>query len=166
MQPEKLTLILWNLRSTYNVGAILRTADGLGVSDIICAGYTPWPGKGLPHEQLRLAAALHKTALGAETTARITHADDLPQLITNLQQSGTVVLALEQAPTSTAIQDFAPNRQRRYALILGEERHGLPAPTLAGCDHILEIPMIGQKESFNVSVAAAIAIWELTKPVR
>ena len=159
---KKLTLILWNIRSVYNVGAILRTADGLGVSRIVYAGYTPHPDKGLPHERIKLREAIHKTALGAEFNLPSEHTDDLPATIAELKQNNTQILALEQAKNSIPLQNFTLSQD--CALILGEECYGIPPELLALCDHTLEIPMVGTKESFNVSVAAGIALWQLLKP--
>ena len=159
---KKLALIMYNIRSTYNVGAILRTCDCLGVSEIVLTGYTPFLDKGLPHEQAKLKKQIHKTALGAEENVHYWREDDIFQAIAKLRADGYKIAALEQGEGSKNLavqQDFdAPT-----ALILGEEVHGIPQNILNECDELLEIPMCGQKESFNVSVATGIALWELRK---
>ena len=160
---KSLTVILYNIRSTYNVGAILRTCGCLGVNELIFTGYTPFIDKGLPHEQAKLQKQLHKTALGAETTLPYRRIDSVEEAITTLRKEGYQILALEQGEASLNLAD-SPSFDGKIALILGEEVHGIPADILAECDHPLEIPMLGKKESFNVSVAAGIALWELTKP--
>ena len=159
---KKLIVILYNIRSSYNVGAILRTCDALGVDRVYFTGYTPFLDKGLPHEQAKLAKQIHKTALGAEQTVNWQRADDIATLISQLQADGVRVVALEQGSHS---HNLAAGYQPDYnmALILGEEVHGIPPAILRQCDELLEIPMCGQKESFNVSVAAGIALWELRK---
>lgn len=159
---KKLIVILYNIRSTYNVGAILRTCDGLGIDEIIFTGYTPFLDKGLPHEQAKLRKQIHKTALGAEDSLAWRRIDDIHAAIQSCRAQGLQILALEQGAGSLNLA--APHHYTvDAALILGEEVHGIPPEILADCDQLLEIPMCGQKESFNVSVASAIALWELRK---
>ena len=160
---EKLIVILHNIRSVYNVGAILRTCEGLGVGKVIFAGYTPYPGKGLPHEQAKLTQQIHKTALGAEEMVDWEYVADLAEFIEVERQKLYKVLVLEQAENSVSLRDFRADPSAKYLLILGEEVHGVPAEILAQADQILEIPMRGKKESFNVSVAAGMALWELSR---
>lgn len=158
---KQLTVILYNIRSTYNVGAILRTCDCLGVERVIFTGYTPFFDKGLPYEQEKLRKQIHKTALGAEDTLDWSRAD-INETIRALKGQGYAIVALEQGEHSLNLAD-SPELPEKIALILGEEVHGIPAELLAECDHLLEIPMLGKKESFNVSVATGIALWEITK---
>ena len=159
---KTLKVILYNIRSTYNVGAILRTCDGLGIDVVIFTGYTPFIDKGLPHEQAKLLKQIHKTALGAEEIIKWRRIDDIFSAITDCRSDGLKILALEQGKASQNLAEphiFDEN----IALILGEEVHGIPDEVIQKCDQLLEIPMCGQKESFNVSVATAIALWELRK---
>lgn len=158
---KQLKVIFYNIRSTYNVGAILRTCDCLGVSEVIFTGYTPFFDKGLPYEQEKLRKQIHKTALGAEETLNWRRAE-INDAIAELKEQGFAVLALEQGENSLNLAD-SPELPEKLALILGEEVHGIPAELLSRCNHLLEIPMLGKKESFNVSVAAGIALWEITK---
>jgi len=157
----RLILILHNIRSVYNVGAILRTAECFGVEQVIFSGYTPHPEKGLPHEREKLSQALQKTALGAEKLVPSTYSPDIFTTIKQLKSTGYTIVALEQAPNSVTLGNYQP--PAKLALILGEEVHGIPPDLLATADTILEIPQRGQKESLNVSIAASIAIWEMTK---
>ena len=158
---KQLTVILYNIRSTYNVGAILRTCDCLGVGEVIFTGYTPFFDKGLPYEQEKLRKQIHKTALGAEETLSWRRAN-IEDALVDLRAQGYSIAALEQGEHSLNLSD-SPELPEKIALILGEEVHGIPTDLLAKCDQLLEIPMLGQKESFNVSVATGIALWELTK---
>ena len=158
---KQLTVILYNIRSTYNVGAILRTCDCLGVERVIFTGYTPFFDKGLPYEQEKLRKQIHKTALGAEEILDWSRAE-INDTIRELKEQGYAIVALEQGEHSLNLAD-SPELPEKIALILGEEVHGIPTELLAECDHLLEIPMLGQKESFNVSVATGIALWEITK---
>lgn len=165
MRPE-ITLLVHNIRSTHNVGAIFRTAEGFGVQNIVLSGYTPYPSLGdsdsrLPHIIEKLSVQIHKTALGAETMVPFTYTADLRKWIDNNRASNQPLplYALEQSARSVPLPDFRPDN--RFALLLGEEVHGIEAPLLDMCDTIIEIPMFGQKESFNVSVATGIALYGL-----
>ena len=159
---KTLIVILYNIRSTYNVGAIFRTCDGLGVDEVIITGYTPFFDKGLPHEQAKLRKQIHKTALGAEELIKWRRINDINDAIAECRAANCQIVALEQGKGSLNLAE-----PREYnedtALILGEEVHGIPVDILEKCDKLLEIPMCGKKESFNVSVAGAIAIWEIRK---
>lgn len=159
---KKLIVILHNIRSTYNVGAILRTCDCLGIDEVVFSGYTPFLDKGLPHEQVKLKKQIHKTALGAEEALKWHRAEDIFVEIETQKKNGQKIVALEQGESSLNLADeheFAEN----MTLILGEEVHGVPDEILEKCDYLLEIPMCGTKESFNVSVATGIALFALRK---
>lgn len=162
----ELTLILHNIRSTYNVGAILRTAEGLGVSQVVLSGYTPRvhdPAL-LPHLREKLDSAIHKTALGAENLVPIYSSGDIFETIKKLKNQGFQIVGLENnLPNRKAILLNDPRLKDelsdKIALILGEEVHGIPDSLHDIIDLFIEIPMRGQKESFNVSVAAGIAMY-------
>lgn len=159
---KKLIVILHNIRSTYNVGAILRTCDCLGIDEVVFSGYTPFIDKGLPYEREKLKKQIHKTALGAEETLKWHRAEDIFTEIEVQKIKGLKIVALEQGENSLNLadgQDFIED----MALVLGEEVHGVPNDILEKCDYLLEIPMCGTKESFNVSVATGIALFALRK---
>ncbi len=156
-----ITLIAHNIRSTHNVGAIFRTAEGFGVKKIILSGYSPYPAiaddKRLPHEAIKIDSQIHKTALGAETMVEFEYISDLDSWITDYTHP---VVALEQAENSLNIRTYTPPDE--FALLLGEEVSGIEQHLLERCQAIIEIPMVGKKESFNVSVATGIALYALT----
>lgn len=159
----KITLLVHNIRSTHNVGSIFRTAEGFGIEHIILSGYTPYPGidndPRLPHIVDKLTTQIHKTALGAEALVPFTYME-MPA-IERLRLGGYRVVALEQAVGSVPLRNYtAPEK---LVLLLGEEVHGIEDSLLSQVDDIIEIPMQGDKESFNVSVATGIALYELTK---
>lgn len=158
-----ITLILHNIRSTHNVGSIFRSAEGFGVRHIILSGYTPYPSIAgdtrLPHIAAKLTAQIHKTALGAETIVPFEYINDIDVKIHSLKQNGALLYALEQHAGSVPLKSFTPASE--FVLILGEEVDGISKQIIDQCDEILEIPMHGQKESFNVSVAAGIALYAL-----
>ena len=156
-------VIVHNIRSTHNVGSIFRTAEGFGVKKIILSGYTPYPtiphDSRLPHIRDKITAQIKKTALGAETMVPFSYHESLD--LSHAEFADYHVVALEQSPQSINLRDYqAPEK---VALLLGEEVHGITPELLAQCRDILEIPMAGQKESFNVSVAAGIALYALTR---
>ena len=160
---RSLIVFAHNIRSTHNVGAILRTAEGFGVDTLICSGYTPYPivpgDTRLPHIRDRLTATIAKTALGAERLVKCQITDDPTKLIATLKNEGYRIVALEQAPGSIELPTYQP--PDKLVLLLGEEVHGIPDELLACADEVIEIPMYGRKESFNVSVAAGIALYHL-----
>lgn len=154
-------LIAHNLRSSHNVGSLLRTAEGLGVSKVILSGYTPHPvhanDRRLPHESAKVTAMIHKTALGAETMLPWSYHKDIVPVIAKLQKDGWTVAAIEQAEDSRSLPDYHP--PQKIVLIVGREVEGVEPEVLAACDTILEIPMFGKKESYNVVQAAAMALY-------
>ena len=161
---SKITLLLHNIRSTHNVGAIFRTAEGFGVQQIILSGYTPYPkttnDPRLPHIADKLTSQIHKTALGAENMVSFTYYESLDEWLSlNNDTTRLPIVGLEQSDRSVMLPNFTPPEE--FALLLGEEVHGIENQYLSSCDHLIEIPMHGQKESFNVSVATGIALYGL-----
>ena len=146
-------LILHNIRSHYNVGAMFRTADGAGVAKVYLVGVTPAPVDRFGRPVLEI----HKTALGAELQIPWEAAADILPLITKLQSEGVKVVAVEQCDTSVSLSDFKVPSSVAY--IMGSETEGLPPEVLTAVDTVLEIPMLGSKESLNVSVAAGIVLY-------
>lgn len=165
-----LILVLHNIRSTYNVGAILRTAEGFGVNKVILSGYTPRVNdeKVLPHLREKLNREIHKTALGAEEMIDIYSSDDIKSELLSLRQQGWQIVGLENNILDDRLVVIGSPEMRKKitdktVLVLGEEVHGIDYSLYDIMNLFLEIPMRGMKESFNVSVAAGIAMYELTK---
>lgn len=152
-------LILHDIRSAHNVGSMFRTADGAGVAEIILSGYTPVPPKKDALYLTDADKALRKTALGAEETMPWKRVASLTRCITQLKKDGYEVVALEQAVESTEYRKYRP--KKKVALIVGNEIDGVVTKILRQCDVVLEIPMRGQKNSLNVSVAAGIALYQI-----
>lgn len=159
---QSIVLIVHNIRSAHNVGSILRSAEGLGIEHVYLTGYTPYPetknDNRLPHMARRATIQISKTALGAEKSLKWTHSEDVFKLISKLR-SNYQLIALEQTPKATPLRDFKSSKN--IALIVGSEIKGLDQQILDAVDLHLEIPMFGQKESFNVGIAAAIAMYHL-----
>ena len=167
------TVVLHNIRSVYNVGAILRTAEGLGIEKVVYSGYTPVydDARLLPHLREKLNRQIAKAALGAETMVAQETVEDLADWLAAQRAAGKTVVGLENnlAADEQARKVMLSEVREQLGdvaetvLVLGEEVHGIPAEVREHCQYFLEIPMQGRKESFNVSVATAMALWELTK---
>ncbi len=160
---SEVIVIAHNIRSTHNVGSIFRTCEGFGVKKLILSGYTPYPtvksDPRLPHISRKITDQIHKTALGAEEMVSFSYMPE-PDL-NRLKKEGYSIVALEQSPQSVMMPAYkSPDR---VALLLGEEVSGVSPELLAQCDSVIEIPMHGQKESFNVSVSTGIALYHLSE---
>lgn len=160
---RQIILIANNIRSCYNVGSLLRTAEGLAISKVYLTGYTPYPysanDQRLPYLALKADRQIHKTALGAEKTMAWENRDNLEELIQELKQLKYFVAALEQKKEKIILPSFKPPPM--IALIVGEEVSGLEDKIINQCQATLEIPMFGKKESYNVASAAAMALYHL-----
>lgn len=156
-------VVAHNIRSLYNIGALFRTCEGLGVKKLILSGYSAYPktksDKRLPHESLKIDKAISKTALGAEKLLDWQKVDNLSGLIDSYRGKGYKIVALEQSPRSINLFNYKP--PAKILLILGNELSGVDNGLMSSADDVIEIPMSGQKNSFNVVVAAAIAISHL-----
>ena len=160
MTPS-IILVAHNLRSCHNVGSLLRTAEGLGVDLVILSGYTPYPiakndGR-LPHVAAKLHKQIIKTALGAEQTQAWRHYETFDEVLAFLTNKGYSLAAVEQAQHAISLPDFRP--PPKLALLVGREVEGVELEILAQCSAVVEIPMFGSKESFNVTQAAAMALY-------
>ncbi len=149
MTQSKFVLILPNIRSGHNVGAIFRTADGAGVDKLYLTGYTPCP----PHPQV------DKVSLGAEKWMPWEYRKQPGKLLKELKQMGYTIIALEQTKHSKDMFSWQPTFP--LVLVLGNEKTGVSKSLLKYCDQAIEIPMRGKKNSLNVSVATGIAIYHI-----
>lgn len=161
---RNIVIIAHNLRSTHNVGAILRTAEGLGINKVYLTGYTPYPlsknDSRLPHLAAKITKDIHKTALGAESSQAWSFNDNVIGVINKLKQAGYSVAALEQTSQSKNLATYqAP---ARIAIVVGREVEGIEKDILKLCDLSVEIPMKGNKESFNVTQALAMALYQFS----
>jgi tRNA G18 (ribose-2'-O)-methylase SpoU len=152
---EKLPIVvvLENIRSAYNVGSVLRTADAFLLEGIYTTGYTPHP----PHKQI------NKTALGAEESVDCRHFDDASTAIAYLKEEGYKVWAIEQAENSCCLQHTDNMITEKTAVVFGNEVNGVEQSTIALCDGCIEIPQLGMKHSLNIAVAAGVVLWELVR---
>lgn len=147
MKKHQFYLILPNIRSCHNVGAMFRTADACGVTKLFLVGYTATPPK----------KEIDKVALGAETWMPWEHRKDVKRLIQTLKKKNVLIIGLEKNDTSVDIGSLTIDRD--IALIVGNEVDGIEPDIQALCDVVAHIPMQGKKESLNVSIAAGIGMY-------
>lgn len=151
--------LLHNVRSMHNVGAIFRTADATGIEKIYLCGITPKP----LDEFGKIRQPITKVALGAESTVAWEYHRKTHELIERFKKQGYTIFAVEQHPKSKPFYSvhLSPQQLAQTVLIFGHERTGISPAILKRVDKILEIPMLGQKESLNVSVAFGILVFSL-----
>ena len=157
-ESEKLplTVVLDNVRSLNNIGSVFRTSDAFRVEHIALCGITATP----PHREI------HKTALGAEDSVAWSYHEDTVDCVRELKERGYRVYAVELAHDSLKLNKDRVEIDKPIALVFGNEIEGVQEDVMALCDGYLEIPQYGSKHSLNVSCAAAIAIWEISKQMR
>ena len=153
VEKTPLVVVLDDVRSMHNVGAVFRTADAFLVEKIVLCGITPRP----PHRDI------HKAALGATESVDWEYAESAKDAVEKLKANGYEIVAVEQTTGSAEISDFKMDKDKKYALILGNEVEGVSDQLLPLCNAFIEIPQLGTKHSLNVSVCAGIAIWEFFK---
>jgi len=145
-------LLLHNIRSAHNVGAIFRSADAFGVEHIWCTGYTPTPVD--RHGRARNDVA--KASLGAEQRVPYSSYTRPQSVIQQVRGRGFAVTAVEQDPAAMSLRQWMP--PRHVCLVLGNEVHGVSRSLRARVDGVVEISILGTKESLNVSVAAGVVL--------
>ncbi len=146
-------LILENIRSAHNVGSMFRTADGAGVSKLFLIGYTPAPLDRFG----RVQPEIQKTSLGASREILWEHQPDIETVLQRLKEEGFTIVVVEQADTAISLRTFIV--PEKVAYIMGNEIDGVSEAARQAADLIVEIPMLGTKESLNVSVAAGIILY-------
>jgi len=155
---KQIYLILHDIRSAENVGAMFRTADAAGVTGVYLTGYTPAPLDQFKRKNSKIA----KAALGAEETIMWEKIKNISSVINKFRKQDGTIFALEQDKKSIDYKTVKLSKtNNKIALIVGNEINGLSKIILKHCDHIIEIPMRGEKESLNVSVATGIALFRI-----
>lgn len=154
-ETEKIDLVvvLDNVRSRNNIGSIFRTSDAFLVHTVYLCGISDTP----PNPEI------HKTALGAEESISWKYVESTLEAVEQLKREDYTICAIEQAKGSVMLTDFTPQQGKKYAIILGNEVHGVQQSVIDQCDVCIELPQYGTKHSLNVSVTAGIVIWELSK---
>ena len=150
-----LIVILDNIRSLNNIGSVFRTSDAFLIEKIYLCGITAKP----PHKDI------HKTALGATDSVDWEYVENTLDLIKKLQKDNIKTIAIEQAENSIMLQDFYPNKNEKYAIIMGNEVKGVQQEVVSQADFVIEIPQYGTKHSLNISVTTGIVLWDLFKKI-
>ena len=154
MRKRPLSVLLDNVRSLHNIGSIFRTADGLAIEEIFLCGITGKP----PHREIR------KAAIGAEESVKWSYHPDTRLLLEHLKSSYQI-LALEQTYSSIDLQSFKYLENSRLLLVVGNGVSGISEDVLDLCATHIEIPQYGTKHSFNVSIAASIAMYHICNQI-
>ncbi|MFC2151330.1 RNA methyltransferase [Bacteroidota bacterium] len=144
-------VILDNIRSLNNIGSVFRTSDAFLIEKIILCGITAKP----PHKDI------HKTALGATESVSWEYFNNTIDAVKALKETGYIVLSIEQTENAILLQDFELNVDKKYAVVFGNEVKGVMQEVVNISDYSIEIPQLGTKHSFNISVSAGIVLWEL-----
>jgi tRNA G18 (ribose-2'-O)-methylase SpoU len=146
-----LIIILDDIRSLHNIGSVFRTADAFLIEKIYLCGITAIP----PNKEI------HKTALGATETVAWEYQKDILNVINKLKSENVPVFAVEQVENAIFLQNFQVEKNKKYALVFGNEVYGVSQKAIELCDGSIEIPQLGTKHSLNISVSAGIVIWDL-----
>lgn len=152
-QTQKLPLVvvLDNIRSQQNIGAAFRTGDAFRIDGIFLCGISSTPP----------TAEIHKSALGAEDSVEWQYFDNVADAINILKQKGYTIITVEQTADSLMLNQFVPVHGKKYALVFGNEVHGVSQTVVDISDLCIEIPQEGTKHSLNVSVSIGIVLWDL-----
>lgn len=148
--PESgIVLVLDNIRSAHNVGSAFRTADSFKADKVWLCGICAVPP----------SAEIHKSALGAENSVEWEHVNDTMEAVERLKSEGYVIVSAEQAVSSVMLDEFVPEKDRKYAVVFGNEVSGVRQDVVDASDMVIEIPQYGTKHSLNVSVSVGVILW-------
>ncbi len=150
-QKTPLIVVLDDIRSLHNIGAVFRTSDAFLIEKIYLCGITATP----PNKEI------HKTALGATETVAWEYVKNVIEVVQQLQSEKIKVFAVEQTENAIMLDCFQPEIHSKHALIFGNEVKGVSQEAINLSDGVIEIPQLGSKHSLNISVSAGIVIWDL-----
>lgn len=156
IEKTPIIVILDNIRSLNNIGSVFRTSDAFLIEKIYLCGITAKP----PHKEI------HKTALGATETVDWEYVEDTLSLVKKLQKEGIFVSSIEQAENSTMLQNFEIEKNKKYAVVFGNEVKGVQQDVVSVSNNCVEIPQFGTKHSLNISVSVGVVLWDLVKKIR
>mgnify|MGYP003607877043 FL=1 len=150
IEKHPIVVVLDNVRSMHNVGAVFRTSDAFLIDKIYLCGITATP----PHKEI------HKTAIGAENSVDWEYVKDSNELVTKLKEDGYQIVTIEQTEGSVLLNEFEVDQSQKYAIVMGNEVDGVQQSIIDQCDTCIEIPQSGTKHSLNVSVCTGIILWK------
>lgn len=156
VKKTPIIVVLDNIRSLNNIGSVFRTSDAFLIEKIYLCGITATP----PNKDI------HKTALGATASVDWEYVEDTLQLVKKLKDDCIKVLAIEQAENSTKLDTFLPEKNQKYAIVMGNEVKGVQQEVVNASDLCIEIPQLGTKHSLNISVTTGVVIWDLFTKIR
>lgn len=151
-----LIVVLDNIRSLNNIGSVFRTSDAFLIQKIYLCGITATP----PNKEI------HKTALGATNSVEWQYVESTLELIKNLQKEGVYIASIEQAESSTMLDEFETNSNKTYAVVFGNEVKGVQQDVVDASDSCIEIPQLGTKHSLNISVSCGVVLWDLFQKLK
>jgi tRNA G18 (ribose-2'-O)-methylase SpoU len=149
-------IILDDIRSLHNIGSVYRTADAFLIEKIYLCGITAIP----PNKEI------HKTALGATETVAWEYQKEVTEVIEKLKKENISVFAIEQVENAAFLHNFQVEKNKKYALVFGNEVYGVSQKAIELCDGSIEIPQLGTKHSLNISVSAGIVVWDLFQKMK
>lgn len=155
-EKTRLIVILDDVRSLNNIGSIFRSCDAFRIEKLFLCGITACP----PHKDI------HKTALGATESVDWEYRSDILTLLQELNKQGIETIAIEQAEKSIFLQEFSVQREKKYAVIFGNEVKGVQQSAVSLCKKVIEIPQFGTKHSLNVSVTAGIVLYDISSKLQ
>lgn len=150
------TIVLDNIRSQHNVGAVFRTSDAFLVELICICGITAIPPN----------AEIHKSALGSEDVVDWKYFKNTKESVNELRNSGYIIISIEQAEGAFELSKFHVENDKKYAIIFGNEVKGVDQEIVDMSDFCVELSQFGTKHSLNISVSAGIVIWEFFKQIK
>jgi len=156
IEKSPIVVVLDNIRSCNNIGSVFRTSDALLIEKVFLCGITATP----PNKEI------HKTALDAEKSVLWEYFDETETAVSWLKENGYLIFAVEQVEGSILLPDFKPEKNRKFALVFGNEVKGVQQSVVDLCHGAIEIPQFGTKHSFNISVSAGIVLWDLVSKLR
>ena len=157
-QTEKtpIIVVLDNIRSLNNVGSVFRTSDAFLIEKIYLCGITATP----PNKEI------HKTALGSTESVDWEYAENTLSVVEKLKAEKIKVLSIEQAENSTMLNVFTPEKNQKYAIVMGNEVKGVQQEVVSASDGCIEIPQLGTKHSLNISVSCGVVLWDIFSKIR
>jgi tRNA G18 (ribose-2'-O)-methylase SpoU len=155
-EKTPIIIVLDDIRSLHNIGSVFRTSDAFLIEKIYLCGITATP----PNKEI------HKTALGATDTVAWQYKENVVELISDLKNENCEVLAIEQVENATFLNNFVVEKDKKYALIFGNEVYGVSQEAVQNCHGTIEIPQLGTKHSLNISVSAGIVVWDLFQKMK
>ena len=155
-EKTPIIIILDDIRSLHNIGSVFRTSDAFLIEKIYLCGITAIP----PNKEI------HKTALGATETVVWEYQENVLAVIEKLKNEMIAVYAIEQVENATFLQNFKVEKEKKYALVFGNEVYGVNQKAIELCDGTIEIPQLGTKHSLNISVSAGIVVWDLFQKMK